>query len=110
MLSFEPNALLERPIADLLRVLENKALTGGPPSRAAAESFNWPLTSRCNGVCHVRSQVTLAQVGDGTSNTYLVGEKYIDPDHYLTGRDGGDSGATRSGTARVSKSSSSVRR
>jgi prepilin-type N-terminal cleavage/methylation domain-containing protein/prepilin-type processing-associated H-X9-DG protein len=67
-----------------------KELTGGPPSRAAAASFSWPDTSRCNGICHVRSQVKIGQVGDGTSNTYLLGEKYLDPNNYLTGTDGGD--------------------
>jgi prepilin-type processing-associated H-X9-DG protein len=47
-------------------------------------------TSRCDGICHVRSQVTLNQITDGTSNTYLLGEKYLNPDHYYTGLDLGD--------------------
>ena len=34
--------------------------------------------------------VTLAQVQDGTSNTYLCGEKYIDANHYLDGLDPAD--------------------
>ena len=62
----------------------------GPPSLAAAESYSWPDTSRCDGICHVRSQVTLNQITDGTSNTYLLGEKYLNPDHYYTGLDLGD--------------------
>jgi prepilin-type processing-associated H-X9-DG protein len=76
-----------------------KALTGGPSSRAAARSFNWPDTSKCNGICHLRSRVEIAQVGDGTSNTYLLGEKYLDPDHYFTGRDSGDNESAYCGHA-----------
>ena len=43
-----------------------------------------------NGIVCALSQVKAAQVTDGLSNTYLVGEKYLCPDHYLDGTDGGD--------------------
>ena len=43
-----------------------------------------------SGVCVVHCQFPLAAVTDGLSNTYLVGEKYICPDDYYTGTDGGD--------------------
>ncbi len=42
------------------------------------------------GVINQRSMTTVASVRDGTSNTYLVGEKYVNPDYYLTGLDDGD--------------------
>jgi prepilin-type N-terminal cleavage/methylation domain-containing protein/prepilin-type processing-associated H-X9-DG protein len=39
----------------------------------------------CNGINHQRSTIRLADITDGASNTYLLGEKYLDPDHYYTG-------------------------
>ncbi len=42
------------------------------------------------GICCQRSEVQVAHVRDGTSNTYMVGEKYMSPDHYLDGWDGND--------------------
>jgi len=48
MLSFEPNALLERPLANLLRVLENKVLTGG-----------CPLCERCDAECERQARKLL---------------------------------------------------
>jgi prepilin-type N-terminal cleavage/methylation domain-containing protein len=54
-------------------------------------SSQWlPTISSISGISFQASQTTVAQVTDGTSNTYLVGEKNIDPDYYLSGQDGGD--------------------
>ena len=39
------------------------------------------------GLIHDRSKVRLSQVTDGLSNTFMVGEKYLDPTHYTTGAD-----------------------
>ncbi len=48
------------------------------------------IAQAANGIVFTGSQVAAAHIKDGTSNTYLVGEKYICPDGYDTGRDGGD--------------------
>lgn len=47
--------------------------------------------SRQTGVSHQRSQVTLANIRDGASNTFLIGEKYVNSSHYTDGKDLGDS-------------------
>lgn len=43
-----------------------------------------------NGVSFQRSEVGVKHLIDGTSSTYFVGEKYLNPDNYETGLDGGD--------------------
>ena len=60
---------------------------GGPGSLEAGES--WSATDY-NGIFSQCSTTTVAAVRDGTSNTFLVGEKYLDPDNYADGSDGGD--------------------
>jgi prepilin-type N-terminal cleavage/methylation domain-containing protein len=66
----------------------------GPASFADADAGNGFLSAEqlalANGLCHQRSQVTIGDITDGTSNTYLVGEKYLNPDDYYTGNDYGD--------------------
>ena len=42
------------------------------------------------GIVYCGSLIKMADVTDGTSNTYLVGEKYLNPDYYMTHEDGGD--------------------
>jgi len=39
--------------------------------------------NRCqSGVMHIRSEIKLSQISDGTTKTYLVGEKYMNSDLY----------------------------
>lgn len=46
--------------------------------------------SDATGVVYTRSEVAFRNVEDGTSNVYMVGEKYMSTDHYLDGLDVGD--------------------
>lgn len=69
----------------------------GPESLEAAENYSWPVMDANTGLIHSRSQVSMRKVPDGTSKTYLVGEKYLNPDQYLTGLDGGDNESLYSG-------------
>ena len=72
----------------------------GPPSLAAAASFNWyvkgPTGTNADGeviltgVSFQRSGVAINHILDGTNRTYLIGEKFIPPSQYETGLNGGD--------------------
>ncbi len=42
------------------------------------------------GVSFRRSEIDIPAIADGTSNTYLIGEKHMQPSHYETGQDPGD--------------------
>jgi hypothetical protein len=64
---------------------------------AARTHTNWPDTSACNGICFPRSQLNSAHVRDGMASTYLLGEKYINPLHYLSGECDGDNATAYSG-------------
>jgi prepilin-type N-terminal cleavage/methylation domain-containing protein/prepilin-type processing-associated H-X9-DG protein len=66
---------------------------GGPSTIAAAATYNWDakLAGRnSDGVVFWRSEFKLAHVRDGSSNTYLIGEKYLNPDRYNSWSGGGD--------------------
>ncbi|MBA3483973.1 MAG: DUF1559 domain-containing protein, partial [Pirellulales bacterium] len=68
----------------------------GPGSYAAAETYDWrfdqsgTLTRWLNGITYQRSEVRLAQITDGMSNTAMVAERYMMPDRYFNGEDPAD--------------------
>ncbi len=69
---------------------------GGPERYDRAATYDWVYDQKgrrktvWNGVMHQRSMVRPAQITDGLSQTYLVGEKYLNPDNYTNGLDSAD--------------------
>ncbi len=69
---------------------------GGPTSYQDADN-NWTTAdwmavsisdpSKVLGVIHTHSMCRLSDITDGTSKTYLAGEKYLVPDHYDNSKD-----------------------
>lgn len=60
----------------------------GPDSYVEADdpTYPWVDFSIATGICYMRSEVSLRQVQDGKSYTYMIGEKYVN----TTGSDLGD--------------------
>lgn len=64
---------------------------GGPASLAAEKDYPWPDKSTvANGVSFFHSATPIADIPDGTTTTYLLGEKYLNPNHYFNGADPAD--------------------
>ena len=68
----------------------------GPTSLAQGDdpnfqTYTWPhVTLTSNGISYLRSEIRPAHVRDGTSNTYMIGERYLSPDCYFSGACGYD--------------------
>lgn len=58
----------------------NKA--AGPGSLTVGDSALYKWNPPHNGVCYHRSVVNLKNITDGSSQTYMVGEKYLRPESY----------------------------
>lgn len=58
-----------------------------PTNYTAADSstFRWPPKSGQSGISYFGSVVRLIHVKDGSSKTFLAGERYLNPDFYTNG-------------------------
>jgi prepilin-type N-terminal cleavage/methylation domain-containing protein/prepilin-type processing-associated H-X9-DG protein len=69
--------------------------SGGPTSYATADSAAGvegfgKVAALATGIIYSGSEIGIAMVTDGTSYTYLAGEKNLSPDYYSTGESSGD--------------------
>lgn len=73
----------------------------GPPTMEVGDSgdFDWPDVRNFDGIGHVRSYVSFRQITDGSTHTYLLGEKFLSPSDYETGFALGDNETLFSGFA-----------
>jgi prepilin-type N-terminal cleavage/methylation domain-containing protein/prepilin-type processing-associated H-X9-DG protein len=70
---------------------QSDEIDGGPPDLATGDkSYNWGNVGQYTGVIYRRSRLKLLDVLRGTSNTFMLGEKYANPSTYTSGADGGD--------------------
>lgn len=74
--------------------------TGGVPHAAGASDLASGLNIEAparNGIAFERSEISLKDVTDGTTNTVMYGEKYLNTDHYVNGKGGADNESMFSG-------------
>ena len=66
----------------------------GPPNVESGQNPNWAgwptWRAQQTGISHMISEVRLAEVTDGTTNTYFACEKYLRVEDYETGNGGAD--------------------
>ena len=55
--------------------------------------------SESDGIVFLRSKIRIALITDGTTMTYMLGEKYMNPDFYDTGEDPADDAGVYEGCA-----------
>ena len=56
----------------------------------AGDACQWPNYPDRTGICFIRSEVAIRQIPDGTTNTYMLAEKYLCVDGYSIGLPSGD--------------------
>ena len=71
-----PNTILTPP--------DSAENPNGSMSTAAHKEFT-AIAAVSTGICYCGSTIKMSDISDGASNTYLIGEKYLDPDNYTNG-------------------------
>ena len=56
------------------------------PTQYERDMFVRSWTTTATGVSFLLSEITFGEIKDGTTNTIMVAEKYVNPDHYTTGQ------------------------
>ncbi len=70
--------------------LADGGVNGSQQQLTAAKETFAVIAQVATGVSYCGSLIKMADITDGTSQTYLVGEKQLCPDNYLNGEDAGD--------------------
>jgi prepilin-type N-terminal cleavage/methylation domain-containing protein len=63
---------------------------GAPVNVLPAGATKSTASNYLTGISFQHSEVRIKHVTDGASHTYMIGERYINPDSYETGTDGAD--------------------
>ncbi len=58
---------------------------GGDPTVYERDQYNPAWQANAAGISYLLSEVTFGDIKDGTTNTIMVAEKYVNPDHYTDG-------------------------
>jgi prepilin-type N-terminal cleavage/methylation domain-containing protein/prepilin-type processing-associated H-X9-DG protein len=68
------------------RTWTKNQLAGTTPAwKNLAVAISGDTGTPATGIAYLRSRVLMADVKDGTSQTYMLGEKYLQADYYFTG-------------------------